>query len=174
MKIKRTAYSLIVCCVSCLLFAGSCNAPAGPTTKNAETSAGMITDPDMAKVKTEIQAIATKWAEAENARDAKTVSDFYADDAIRLVNNMPMISGKANILKSLEEELANTPEGSTISIETLEVSGNEKDVVEVGRLTQKDCTGTVYYTGKYLTYWQYRNGRYLAVRDMFNDDAKQN
>lgn len=36
---------------------------------------------------------------------------------------MPMVSGKTNILKSLEDELANTPRGSTISIETLEVFG---------------------------------------------------
>jgi len=86
----------------------------------------MITHPDMTKVKTEIQAIANKWADAENARDAKTVSTFYADDAIRLVNGMPMISGKADILKSLEDELTNTPQGSTISIETLEVFGNER------------------------------------------------
>lgn len=156
-----------------LLVATSCNAPTNnSTTKNEDASTQMITHPDMAKVKTEIQAIATKWADAENARDAKTVSTFYADDAIRLVNGMPMISGKADILKSLEEELANTPKGSTISIETLEVFGNEKDVIEVGRLTQKDSTGKVFYQGKYMTYWQNRNGKYLAMRDMFNDDAK--
>lgn len=127
----------------------------------------------MPKVKTEIQAIAAKWADAENARDAKTVATFYADDAIRLVNGNPMIFGKAEILKSLEDELASTPEGSTISIETLEVFGNEKDVIEVGRLTQKDASGKVTYAGKYLTYWQNRNGKYLAMRDMSNDDGKK-
>jgi hypothetical protein len=36
----------------------------------------MVTQPNMAKVKTEIQAIANKWADAENARDARTVSTF--------------------------------------------------------------------------------------------------
>jgi ketosteroid isomerase-like protein len=158
-----------------LLFESSCNTPIGnPTTKNEDTTTQMLTHPDMAKVNTEIQAIATKWADAENARDARTVSEFYADDAIRLVNNMPMISGKANILKSLEDELTNAPKGSTLAIETLEVFGNEKDVVEVGRLIQKDSTGKVVYTGKYLTYWQKRNGKYVAVRDMTNDDAKSN
>ena len=170
---RQSSYLLNVCSTFCLLFATSCNTSTNNSTaKNEDVSTQMITHPDMAKVKTEIQAIATKWADAENARDAKTVSTFYADDAIRLVNGMPMISGKADILKSLEEELANTPKGSTISIETLEVFGNEKDVIEVGRLTQKDSVGKVFYTGKYLTYWQNRNGKYLAVRDMFNDDTK--
>ncbi len=128
----------------------------------------------MAKVKAEIQAIGNKWADAENARDARTVADFYADDAIRLVNGMPMISGKANILKSLEEELANTPKGTTISSESLDVFGNEKDVIDVGRLSLKDSTGKIFYTGKYMTYWQKRDGKYLAVRDMTNDDGKSN
>jgi ketosteroid isomerase-like protein len=170
---KQSSYFLSVCAAFCLLFATSCNTPTNnSTTNNEDASTQIITHPNMAKVKTEIQAIATKWADAENARDAKTVSTFYADDAIRLVNGMPMISGKAGILKSLEEELANTPKGSTISIETLEVFGNEKDVIEVGRLTQKDSLGKVFYTGKYLTYWQKRDGKYLAVRDMFNDDTK--
>lgn len=170
---KTIFYFLNICFFSFLLVATSCNAPTNNSTvNNQDGNTQMITQPDMAKVKTEIQAIATKWADAENARDAKTVSTFYADDAIRLVNGMPMISGKADIFKSLEEELANTPKGSTISIETLEVFGNEKDVIEVGRLTQKDSTGKVFYQGKYMTYWQNRNGKYLAMRDMFNDDAK--
>jgi uncharacterized protein (TIGR02246 family) len=169
----KNSYFLSVCCASFLLFAASCNTPTNnATAKNEDKSSQMLTQPDMAKVKTEIQAIATKWADAENARDAKTVSTFYADDAIRLVNGRPMISGKAEILKSLEDELANTSKGSTISIETLEVFGNEKDVIEVGRLTQKDSSGKVVYTGKYLTYWQNRNGKYLAMRDMSNSDAK--
>ena len=130
--------------------------------------------PDMVKVKNEIQATVTKWADAENARDAKVVASFYADDAIRLPPNMPMISGKANILKSLEEEMANMPKGLTVVLETLDVLGNEKDVVEVGRAFLKDTTGKVVYSGKYLTYWQNRNGKYMAVRDMINDDAKPN
>lgn len=169
----KKSYLLSVCCAASLLFASSCNTSTNNSTaKNDEQNIQRLTHPDMAKVKTEIQAIATKWAAAENARDAKTVATFYADDAIRLVNGNPMISGKAAILKSLEDELANTPEGSTISIETLEVFGNETDVIEVGKLTQKDASGKVIYAGKYLTYWQNRNGKYLAVRDMTNDDAK--
>lgn len=170
---KPTFNLLGICCASSLLIATSCNAPTNQSTvKNQDTNTQMVTQPDMGKVKTEIQAIATKWADAENARDARAVASFYADDAIRLVNGRPMISGKADILKSLEEELANSLKGSTISIETLEVFGNEKDVIEVGRLIQKDSTGKVLYQGKYMTYWQNRNGTYLAMRDMFNGDAR--
>ena len=170
---KTTSYFLIVSCTCLFLLTSSCNSPTNnPTTEGVDTSMQMIIHPDMAKVKTEIQAIGTKWADAENVRDAKTVTEFYADDAVRLVNGMPIISGKANILKSLEEELAHTPKGTTLSSESLDVFGNEKDVIDVGRLTLKDSTGKIIYSGKYMTYWQKRGGKYLAVRDMSNDDAK--
>jgi uncharacterized protein (TIGR02246 family) len=157
-----------------LFFAGSCDSYTNKSaTKKDEASHEVVEKPDMMEVKNKIQAIANKWAAAENSRDAKVVSDFYAEDAIRLSNNMPMISGKANILKSIENELANTPKGATISIETLEVFGNEKDVIEVGKFTQKDASGKAFHHGKYLTYWQNRNGKYLAMRDMVNNDEKE-
>ncbi len=172
---KTLSFFLVVTCASFFFLTSGCNSSTDNlTTESTDSTMQMINHPDMAKVKTEIQAIGSKWADAENARDARTVADFFADDAIRLVNGMPMISGKANILKSLEDELANTPEGTTLSTETLDVFGNEKDVVEVGRLILKDSTGKTFYTGKYMTYWQKRDGKYLAVRDMTNDDEKSN
>ena len=171
----RTIFCFLsICCVACLLFTTSCNtSTSNSTTKNQDTSTQKVIHPDMEKVKMEIKAIATKWANAENARDVKTVSDFYADDAIRMPNNLPMISGKANILKSLEDEMASTPKGSVITIESLGVFGNELDVIDYGKTTLRDSTGKVLSIGKYLTYWQKRNGKYVAVRDMINDDAKQ-
>ncbi|MBS1735628.1 MAG: DUF4440 domain-containing protein [Bacteroidetes bacterium] len=171
---KITSYYLIVSVVSSFLLMNSCNSATSSTAKSDDTTTQMITHPDMQKVKTEIQEIATKWANAENARDAKTVSDFYADDAIRMPNNLPMISGKANIVKSLEDEMASTPKGAMVSIESLGVFGNELDVIDYGKTILKDSNGKVLSTGKYLTYWQKRNGKYLAIRDMINDDAKSN
>jgi ketosteroid isomerase-like protein len=170
---KTASYFAIVYCIVFLLVAGSCtNPPENVTTKNDDTNLQMVTHPDMVKVKKEIQAIASRWAAAENARDAKAVADLFAEDAIKLPNNRLMIFGKEKILKSIENELANVHEGDTISMETLDVYGNELDVVEVGRFTQKDSTGKIIYTGRYLTYWQNRNGKYLAVRDMTNEDGK--
>lgn len=172
---KTNSYLISICLAAYLFSANSCNTSTDKSiTKNEDTSTQMLTHPDMTKVKTEIQAIATKWADAENARDVKAVLEFYADDAIRMPNNLPMISGKVNILKSLEDEMATTPKGAMITIESLGVFGNEIDVIDYGKTTLKDSTGKIIYTGKYLTYWQKRNGKYVAVRDMINDDAKQN
>jgi uncharacterized protein (TIGR02246 family) len=127
---------------------------------------------DMNKVKAEIQALETAWAEADNMRDAKAIAVLYADDAVTLVNNKPMISGKEAILKDMEASMATKPKGSTIAFDVLDVFGDENTVTEVGKTTGKDSTGKVTYTGKYMAIWVKRDGKYVCIRDIGNDDAK--
>jgi uncharacterized protein (TIGR02246 family) len=141
------------------------------TTETTPTAAAPAAA-DMSKVKAEIQALETAWAEADNARDPKALAAFYADDAVSLSNNKPMISGKEAISKDLEAFIATRPQGSTVTYDVLDVFGDENTVTEVGKTTGKDSTGKVYYTGKYMAIWQKRDGKYVCVRDISNDDAK--
>ena len=155
----------------CMLFAVlmiGCN----PTeTKPADAAAP--TASDMGKVKTEIQALETAWAAADNARDAKAVSAFYADDAVTLSNNESMLTGKDAILKDLEKGMAKKPKGTTTAYDVTEVFGDENTVTEVGKTTRKDSTGKVSYTGKYMAIWQKRDSKYVCIRDISNDDVKE-
>ncbi|MBL0358211.1 MAG: hypothetical protein IPP72_15675 [Chitinophagaceae bacterium] len=66
----------------------------------------VIVKPDMAKMKTEIQALETAWSNADNARDTTAVAAFYADDAVSLSNNRPMLVGKAAIEANIKTYLA--------------------------------------------------------------------
>lgn len=128
--------------------------------------------PDMNKVKTEIQALENAWAAADNAGDTKALSAFYADDAVTLSNNNPMISGKDAILKDIEGGMTKKVKGVTVAYDVLDVFGNENTVTEVGKITRKDSTGKVIYTGKYMAIWERRDGKYLCIRDISNDDVK--
>lgn len=123
----------------------------------------------MNKVKTEIQALETAWAAADNARDAKAIAAFYADDAVILSNNRPMLSGKEAIQKDIEEGMAKRVKGATIAYDIVDVFGDENTVTEVGKITTKDSTGRVTYTGKYMAIWQKRDGKYVCIRDISND-----
>lgn len=127
----------------------------------------------MNKVKTEIQALETAWAAADNARDAKAIAAFYADDAVILSNNRPMLSGKEAIQKDIEEGMAKRVKGATIAYDIVDVFGDENTVTEVGKITTKDSTGRVTYTGKYMAIWQKRDVKYVCIRDISNDDAKE-
>jgi uncharacterized protein (TIGR02246 family) len=143
-----------------------------PAEEGATIEATAPAAPDMAKVKAEIQAQETAWAEADNARDVQGIAALYADDAVSLLNNKPMASGKAAILKDIEATMAARAKGSTISYEVMEVFGDENTVTEVGKATGKDADGKVTYTGKYMAIWAKRDGKYVCIRDIGNDDAK--
>jgi len=161
---KSTFFTALSLCT--LLFAACQQAPA------PKPEAQEAPKPDMAKVKAEIQALNSAWAAASNARDAATILAFFADDAISMPDDKPMFVGKAAIQKESENWFAKSKEGSTVSYETMDVLGDENMVTETGTVTTKDATGKVTYTGKYMAVWEKRNGKWLCIRDMSNDDAK--
>ena len=168
-------------CIALTLFTFGCNpatdtaSKAAEATKEAakEAAKEMPAKPDMGKVKAEIQALESAWAAADNARDAAAISAFYADDAISMSNNNPMLVGKAAILKDIEAGLAKRQKGATVSYDIMDVFGDENTVTEVGKTTSKDAAGKVLYTGKYMAIWEKRNGKWLAIRDIYNDDVKE-
>lgn len=148
-----------------------------PETKTTETTAPVTettaAKPDFAKMKSDIQAIETSWANADNARDTNTIGGFYADDAVSMGNNKPMLVGKVAIVEDIKSGLAKRAKGSVIAFDVMDVYGSENQVTEVGKTTVKDATGKVTYTGKYMAVWEMRNGKYLCVRDIGNDDVKE-
>ena len=162
---KTTFFTALSLCT--LLFAACQQAPAPkPDVQEAPK-------PDMAKIKAEIQAIENAWAAASNARDVAAIVAFYADDAISMNSNKPMSVGKAAIQKDIEAEMAKRKENSTVAFETMDLYGDENRVTETGKITVKDSTGTLTYSGKYMAVWEKRDGKWLTIRDISNDDAKE-
>lgn len=148
------------------------------TTNEAEVKtdeAAAMTDskPDMSAIKAEIQALNNDWAMASNARNAAAILAFYAEDAISMPANKPTLTGKAAIQKDSETWFDKSKEGSTVSFETKEVFGDGQLVTEIGTVTTKDASGKVIYTGKYMSLWEKRDGKWICIRDISNDDVKE-
>ena len=162
-------FLLAACCVALSTLTSGCTAT---DTKTSDSTEQVVAKPDMAVIKADIQALETAWAAADNARDAKAIVAFYADDAVSLANNAPRLVGKAAIQKDIENALAKRVKGSTIAFETLEVFGDGNMVTEVGKATGKDASGKETYSGKYMAIWEKRDGKYLTIRDINNDDVK--
>jgi uncharacterized protein (TIGR02246 family) len=161
--------------ITLFFFSTGCNEPAADKTPEvtADAATPMAAKADPAKMKSDIQALETAWATADNARDANALAAFYADDAVSLSNNKPMLVGKAAIQKDIEASMAKRPKGSTVSYDVMDAFGDENFVTEVGKTTSKDSTGKVYYAGKYMAVWEKRNGKYVCIRDINNDDVKE-
>lgn len=168
---KRINYSGIAAVgVVVSLFVMGCSSPAP---KVAETPVQVVVEPDMAAVKAEIQALENSWAAADNSRDANAIAAFYAEDAVSLSNNKPMSVGRAAIQAEIEAGLAKRVAGSTVSYDVLDVFGDDKQVTEVGKSTFSDASGKVISTGKYMAVWEKRDGKYICIRDIYNEDVKE-
>ena len=121
---------------------------------------------DMAAVKTQIQELENTWAEVDNARDAEKISNFYAEDAVVMSADKPMIKGREAIKKDMEASMAAREKGATAKYEVLDVYGDENVVTEIGKSTRMDAAGKVISTGKYIAIWEKRDGKYVCVREM--------
>ena len=168
MKTKQIKLSLLTIALSLVIF--SCN----KTAKEADEAAVQeVAKPDMMAIKAEIQTLENAWAKADNERNVAGLLALYADDAQSLSNNRPTVSGKEALSKDLEAGMAKRVKGSTIAFDIQDVFGDENQVTEVGKTTVKDSTGKVTYTGKYMAVWEKKDGKYLCIRDIGNDDAKE-
>ena len=158
-----------------IICAASCNQPAADKTPEANSDSTQTTNAkaDPAKMKADIQAMETAWSNADNARDVNALAAFYADDAVSFSNNKPMLVGNAAIRKDIETSIAKRPKGSTLSYEVMDAFGCDNYATEVGKTTRKDSTGKIIYTGKYMALWEKRNGKWICIRDIGNDDVKE-
>lgn len=163
---KKNFVQLLTVCISMVVLSIGCN---NVKTETTEAPA----KPDLAKIKAEIQTLESSWAAADNARDTNAIAAFYADDAVSMGNDKPSITGKEAIRKDIAEGLGKRVKGSTVAYDVMDVFGDDNVATETGKITTKDSTGKVTYTGKYMAVWEKRDGKFICVRDISNDDAKE-
>ncbi|WP_080055762.1 YybH family protein [Spirosoma aerolatum] len=168
MKTNPFTLLLAVVAITSVCVTG-CNAPA----QKKETATEQVAaKPDMAAIKTEIQAIETQWASATTARDIDKVMALYADDAVEMADDEPMCIGKAAIRQVLLKSMKARQTGTTVFYETMDVYGDDNLVTEVGKTTIKDAAGNVVSTGKYMGIFEKRDGKFICIRDINNEDQK--
>lgn len=122
-------------------------------------------------VKAQIMAMEAAYAAASNAKDVDGVAAYYAADAQSMANDEPTRVGMDAIKAGIQKELAADTSGATVSFETTGVWAAGNYATETGTSTVKDKSGNVIRTGKYMTLFELRDGKYIAIRDMWNNDA---
>ena len=122
-------------------------------------------------VKAQIVALEEGYAVASNAKNVDGVAAYYAADAQSLANNEPTRVGMDAIKAGIAKEMAMDSTGGVISFTTTGVWAAGNYATETGTTTIKDKEGNVTFTGKYMTLFELRDGKYVAIRDMWNSDA---
>lgn len=127
----------------------------------------------MVKIKTEIQALNTTWAKAVNTKDAATILNLYAEDAISMPDDAPALIGKAAIQKDVETSTDNGKGIISVTYITEDVFGDEKWVTERGKVIAKDTCGKVAYTEKYINICEKRKNKWQVIREIYNHDTRK-
>jgi ketosteroid isomerase-like protein len=150
------AVSLV--CITILIFA--CNG-------NKEPIAAAVVDKE--QIKKEIQAKEDSFANLYNTGELRDIG-YYADDATSFFQNRKPLVGKEAIVNFLKNDiLSNTDRISFVTKEVF-VSNDGNQVVEIGAFKVVDSASNPLNSGNYMSLFEKRNGKYVAVRDMSASD----
>jgi ketosteroid isomerase-like protein len=138
------------------------------TENKGDSTAGAI---DNEQIKKEIQAKEDSFANVYNSGELKNIG-YYADDAKSFLPNRPPLVGRDSIIAFLKADLASAA-NNKIKYTTNEVfvSDGGNRVLELGSFLVADSANNPINTGNYMSLFEKRNGRYVALRDMSVSDS---
>jgi ketosteroid isomerase-like protein len=149
----RTRKLILIACVVVLPLAVVCNFP--PTARGADEKA--VRDAD------------AEWSKVAGAKDLDKTVSFYADDAMVLPPNEPMVTSKTgirNLWKGFLDSLTDIS-WKTTHVEMAK-SGDMGYLIGTYAMTMKDGTKD---TGKYCEVWKKQaDGKWKVAADMFSSD----
>ncbi|MEO5590819.1 MAG: SgcJ/EcaC family oxidoreductase [Gemmatimonadaceae bacterium] len=119
-----------------------------------------------------IRAINKTWFASHNAGDAAGVAAMYADDAVVMAPGSPMARGGSAIKALFDSEIgAMTQAGLTETQGTGDFSVSGDMGWESNTYAVVDKAGKTVETGKYLTVFAKKDGKWSIIRDTWNSDA---
>jgi ketosteroid isomerase-like protein len=137
-------------------------------TQDAPATASINLD----SVKMQITAMENAYAAASNAKDLNGVAVYYANDAESLADHEPTRVGIEAIKAGIQKDFDMDTTGMTTEFKVTGVWADGKYATETGAITNKNADGSVKSTGKYMTLFELRDGKYVAIRDIWNMDTK--
>jgi ketosteroid isomerase-like protein len=135
--------------------------------ENKEEPATMVIDKD--QIKQEIQAKEDSFANLYNSGEVKSIG-YYADNAISFYQNRAPLVGKDAIVTFLKSEIISNTDKISFKTNEVIVSNDGNLVVETGSFTLVDSANNLINKGNYMSVFEKRNGKYVAVRDMSVSD----
>ena len=145
------------------------------TTPAASDSSAVVSAPaaDAATDEQAIRAINPAWFKAHQAGDVEGLVAHYSDDAVLSVPGAAPIRGTAAIRESFTKEVRDMAAAGLSqkggANPEFAVSGDLG--YEWNTFTVTDKSGKTVDTGKYLSVFGRRNGKWVIVRDIWNSDT---
>ena len=120
-----------------------------------------------------IRGVNPTWFKAYNAGDVNSIVALYVEDAVLNPPGAPPARGHSAIREYLTKDVAaSTAGGITLNGDPTTDVGVSGDLGwEWGTFTVKDKSGSTIDTGKYLTVYGKKDGKWLIIRDIWNTDT---
>lgn len=118
----------------------------------------------------EITAAHDQLEAAIGAKNPDRAADIYTDNALLLAPRLPPIRSHGQI-RAYYNSLFNQGVANA-TFQTLEIEGDDRQLVEGGRYTLRDSEGEILDFGKYMVIWVKVEGRWRAHRDIFNTSTE--
>ena len=139
--------------------------------------AGLATQPPAKSSGGDVDAIkklADDYVKASLARDAKAVAALYAEDAIEMPPNAPLVKGRAAILQYYESEFGSGMNVNSFTLTHIEAHVSADRGYLVGTyaqsVTPKGATNPVTGTGKYTVILKRVKGAWLVAYAIYNSN----
>jgi len=129
--------------------------------------------PDTAADETAARAVNVAWYKAYNAGDGAAVATLYAEDAVLNAPGAPAARGKASISEYYVKGAAESAAaGLALVDDPASDVGVSGDLAwQSGTFKITDKMGATVDTGKYITVFQRKDGKWMIIRDTWNSDA---
>ena len=139
---------------------------------DSTTVATTAAAPDAAADEQAIRAMNDQWFKAYSAHDVDGIVALYADDATVSMPNMPAARGRAAIRDAYQKDIQGAVAAGYVNTQgTSGESGASGDLAwESNTFTVTDKTGAKVESGKYVTVFSRRDGKWLIIRDIWNSD----
>lgn len=120
-----------------------------------------------------VRAVNPAWFKAHAAGDADGVAALYAEDAVLSIPGVPAVRGRAAIKEALVKDIASMREaGLTNKAGDAPEFGVASDMAwESSTFFVLGPSGATVDTGKYVTVYAKKDGKWLIVRDIWNTDS---
>jgi ketosteroid isomerase-like protein len=123
---------------------------------------------DLVAAKKEIESANRALSEFMAKGDSVALASAYSVDGALLLNNIPAVKGKENLIKIWGSFITAGMRG--LELTTIEIWGDENYITEEGLIVIKAKDGTQLDKGKYLVLWKKENGKWKLHRDISNSD----
>jgi ketosteroid isomerase-like protein len=129
--------------------------------------------PDTAADEAAIRESGHAWYKAFNAGDMATLESLYSDDAVVQPPNAPAARGGAAIREFFTKDAAQMQSAGLTGAEgaTSDVGVADDLAWQSDTYTVTDKSGATVETGKTLTVFERKNGKWAMLRDTWNSDA---